>query len=160
MPDNGLLFSRPVCESTPAVAPRPRGACLARRIGQSGNVYQPAHPGKWNPGAPCYGRFWVDIPGTARQRRTVAIGVCATKTIARKRLRSHIEEFGVNDASAFRQNTAPATTFAQQAEHWLAGNPHPSPQTSQTRHARGLAALPNSSVKRVWPTWGTPPSRL
>ena len=42
-----------------------------------------------------------------------------TKTIARKRLRDYIAEQGVNDASAFHQNTAPATTFAEQAEQWL-----------------------------------------
>jgi integrase len=108
-------------ESTPAVTTRPkRGPCLARRTGQSGNVYQPAHPGTWAPKAPCYGRFWADVPGSERQRRTVALGVCATKTIARKRLREHIEQQGVNTADAFHQNTAPATTFEQQAERWLA----------------------------------------
>jgi integrase len=82
-------------------------------------VYQPAHPGTWEPKAPCYGRYWVDVPGTERQRRTVSLGVCATKTLARKRLRDYIAEQGVNDASAFHQNTAPATTFAEQAEVWL-----------------------------------------
>jgi integrase len=107
--------------STPAVATRPkRGPCLARRTGQLGNVYQPAHPEGWAPKAPCYGRFWVDVPGSERQRRTVALGVCTTKTIARKRLRDYIAEQGVNDASAFHQNTAPATTFGEQAEVWLA----------------------------------------
>jgi hypothetical protein len=30
---------------------------LSRRKGQRGNVYQPAHPGKWNRQAPAYGRF-------------------------------------------------------------------------------------------------------
>jgi len=83
-------------------------------------VYQPAHPGTWEPKAPCYGRYWIDVPGSIeRQRRTVSLGVCATKTIARKRLRDYIAEQGVNDASAFHQNTAPATTFAEQAEQWL-----------------------------------------
>jgi hypothetical protein len=37
--------------ATPA---RLRGPCLTRRTGQAGNVYQPAHPGKWNAQAPCY----------------------------------------------------------------------------------------------------------
>ncbi len=92
---------------------------MARRTGQFGNVYQPAHPGKWAPQAPCYGRFWVDIPGSERQRRTVALGICATKTLARKRLREHIEQQGINEDSAFDQNNAPATTFAEQAELWF-----------------------------------------
>jgi integrase len=116
------LISPPApVQSNPAVTPRPkRGPCLARRTGQLGNVYQPAHPGQWAPKAACYGRFWVDVPGAGRQRRTVALGVCPTKTIARKRLREHIEQLGVNDTDAFHQNTAPATTFGQQAEKWLA----------------------------------------
>jgi integrase len=107
----------------PAVTTRPkRGPCLARRTGQLGNVYQPAQSSKtWAAKAPCYGRYWVDVPGTERQRRTVALGICPTKTIARKRLRDYIEQQGVNDASAFHQNTAPATTFAEQAERWLSG---------------------------------------
>jgi integrase len=83
-------------------------------------VYQPAHPGKWAPKAPCYGRLWVDVPGNLeRQRRTVSLGVCATKTIARQRLREYIHQQGINTADAFHQNTAPATTFGEQAEKWL-----------------------------------------
>src|SRR5690242_17236891 len=109
-------------ESTPAVTTRPkRGPCLARRTGQSGNVYQPAHPGKWAPKAPCYGRLWVDVPGSPeRQRRTVSLGVCATKTVARQRLREYIQQQGINTADAFHRNTAPATTFGEQAKKWLA----------------------------------------
>src|SRR5437868_4274418 len=116
-----LISAPAVVLSVPAVTnkAKKRGPSLARRKGQSGNVYQPAHPEGWAPKAPCYGRYWVDVPGNERQRRTVALGVCATKTIARKRLRDYIEEHGVNDASAFHQNTAPATTFAEQAEQWL-----------------------------------------
>jgi integrase len=108
-------------EPTSRLQTRPkRGPCLARRTGQSGNVYQPAHPEGWAPKAACYGRFWVDVAGVGRQRRTVALGVCATKTLARKRLREHIESLGVNSTEAFHQNTAPAWTFAEQAEKWLA----------------------------------------
>jgi integrase len=122
MPDFVRLTSAPApFESTPAVTTRPkRGPCLARRKGQLGNVYQPAHPGEWAKTAPCYGRFWVDVPGAERKRCTVSLGVCATKTIARKRLRDYIAEQGVNSAAAFHQNTAPATTFGEQAEEWLA----------------------------------------
>jgi integrase len=120
------LISAPAPSYTQtATQTRPkRGPCLARRTGQSGNVYQPAHPGKWNSTAPAYGRFWVDIPGNPdRTRRTVSLGVCSTKTIARQRLRDYIQREGVNSKDAFHQNTAPATTFAEQAEKWIAGLP-------------------------------------
>jgi hypothetical protein len=103
---------------------RKRGPCLTRRVGQQGNVYQPAHPGKWNARVPCYGRFWADIPGNPnRTRRTVSLGVCSTKTIARQRLRDYILREGVNTTDTFHQNTAPATTFRQQAERWIVSLP-------------------------------------
>src|SRR5713101_4496435 len=105
-------------------ARRKRGPCLSRRTGQQGNVYQPAYPGKWNAKAPCYGRFWADIPGNPdRTRRTVSLGVCATKTIAHQRLRDYIQREGVNCANAFHENTAPAITFREQAERWIASLP-------------------------------------
>jgi integrase len=102
-----------------------RGPCISRRsFSQNGNVYQPAHPGKWNPEAPCYGRVWIDVPGNPdRVRRTVPLGVCATKTRARRRLRDYIQREGINSTEAFSQNTAPATTFRQQAEKWIASLP-------------------------------------
>ena len=81
------------------------------------------HSKTWDPGAPCYGKFWVDVPGSPRKRRTIALGVCATKSKARTRLREYIEREGVNSAQSFHQNTAPATTFREQAEIWLASLP-------------------------------------
>jgi integrase len=126
MPQSTPLISAPAPSYVgTAVTTRPkRGPCLARRTGQLGNVYQPAHPGGWTPKAPCYGRFWADIPGNPeRVRRTVSLGVCATKTIARQRLRDYIQREGVNSKDAFHQNTAPGTTFAEQAEKWIAGLP-------------------------------------
>jgi integrase len=113
-----------VLQSAIATPIRRRGPCLTRRTGQIGNVYQPAHPGKWNAQAPCYGRFWVDVPGNPeRTRRTVSHGMCATKTIARQRLRDYIQREGVNTPDAFHRNTAPATTFSVQAEWWIASLP-------------------------------------
>jgi integrase len=102
-----------------------RGPCISRRsFSQNGNVYQPAHLGKWNPDAPCYGRVWVDEPGNPeRVRRTVPLGTCATKTRARQLLRDYILREGINRTEAFHQNTAPATTFRQQAEQWIASLP-------------------------------------
>jgi integrase len=97
---------------------------LNRRIGQSGNVFQHGHSNPWNPTAPAYGRYYVDVPGcTERKRHTVTLGACATRTIARRKLREHIEREGINNKSSFMANTSPATTFREQAEKWIAGLP-------------------------------------
>jgi integrase len=115
--DTGIVVS-----ATPA---RRRGPSLSRRTGQLGNVYQPAHPGKWNSTAPCYGRVWIDIPGNPeRDRRTVPLGICRTKTAARQRLREWIEREGINSKEQFHKNTAPALTFRQQAEAWIVSLPN------------------------------------
>jgi integrase len=91
---------------------------LSRRTGQKGTVVQ--HSKTWDPKAPAYGKFWVDQPGCPyRKRRTVSLGICATKSMARQRLREYLEREGVNSKQAFQQNTAPAVTFRQQAEWWL-----------------------------------------
>ena len=90
---------------------------MSRRTGQSGTVFQ--HSKTWDPTAPCYGKFWADVPGCPRRvRRTVALGVCRTKSMARQRLRKHLERECINSEQLFRQNTAPAVTFRQQAEWW------------------------------------------
>jgi hypothetical protein len=92
---------------------------LLNRKGQQGNVYQAHQRGKWDPRSPAYGRFWIDVPGGERQRRTVSLGPCATQWVARLRLREYIERAGVNPKRAFHQNPAPGTTFRQQAEWWM-----------------------------------------
>ena len=82
------------------------------------------HCKTWDPTAPSYGKFWADVPGSpVRIRRTIPLGVCRTKTVARQRLRDYIEREGVNSTEAFRQNTAPGITFRQQAEWWIASLP-------------------------------------
>lgn len=90
---------------------------MSRRTGQRGNVFQHCNP--WNPEAPAYGRFWVDMPGETRQRKTVSLGVCRTRSIAKQKLREHIETTGINSKQAFTTNTALATTFRSQAEKWI-----------------------------------------
>jgi integrase len=90
---------------------------LSRRIGQKGNVFQHCKP--WSPEAPAYGRFWIDMPGQDRQRKTVSLGACRTRSIAKQKLREHIESTGINGQEAFKTNTAPATTFRAQAEKWI-----------------------------------------
>jgi len=82
------------------------------------------HCKTWDPTAPCYGKFWADVPGSPdRIRRTIPLGVCRTKTVARQRLRDYIEREAINSTAAFRQNTAPGFTFRQQAECWIASLP-------------------------------------
>jgi hypothetical protein len=108
-----------VSVATPA---RRRGPCLARRTGQLGTVVQ--HSKTWNPTAPCYGKFWVDVQGSpTRKRQTVALGICKTKSSARQRLREYLDREGVNSKESFHQNTAPAITFRQQADSWIASLP-------------------------------------
>lgn len=82
------------------------------------------HSKTWDPTAPAYGRFWQDLPGSPeRKRRTISLGVCRTKSIARQRLREFLEREGINSKEVFHQNTAPAITFRQQADWWLASLP-------------------------------------
>jgi integrase len=96
---------------------RKRGPSLSRRIGQKGNVFQHSKP--WNPVEPAYGRFWIDVSGEARQRKTVSLGVCRTRSIAKQKLREHIDSTGINNQRAFAINNVPGTTFRVQAESWI-----------------------------------------
>jgi len=82
------------------------------------------HCKTWDPTTPCYGKFWADVPGSPeRIRRTIPLGVCRTKTVARQRLRDYIQREAINSTEVFRQNTAPGVTFRQQAEWWIASLP-------------------------------------
>jgi len=96
---------------------RKRGPSLSRRVGQKGNVFQHSKP--WSPVEPAYGRFWVDVSGEHRQRKTVSLGVCRTRSIAKQKLREHIDSTGVNSQKSFTTAIAPGTTFRQQAESWM-----------------------------------------
>jgi integrase len=82
-------------------------------------VYQAHYLEKWNPQAPAYGRFWIDVQSGVRRRKTVSLGRCATQSVARLRLREYIERAGINATSAFGQVPVPGTTFGQQAERWI-----------------------------------------
>ena len=77
------------------------------------------HCKPWSPTAPAYGRFWFDVPGEKRQRRTISLGVCRTSSIAKQKLREYIESTGVNSQQSFTTHTAPAITFRAQAEKWI-----------------------------------------
>jgi integrase len=79
------------------------------------------HSKTWDATAPAYGKYWQDLPGSSeRKRRTIPLGVCRTKSVARQRLREFLEREGVNSKEVFHQNTAPGVTFRQQADWWLA----------------------------------------
>ena len=96
---------------------RKRGASLSRRIGQAGCVFQRTKT--WSSSAPSYGKFWIDVLGGNRKQRTISLGTCVTRTIARQRLRDYIERAGLNSKEEFRENTSPAITFKQQSVRWL-----------------------------------------
>jgi len=111
-------FAESICSATATIR-RKRGPSLSRRIGQTGNVFQ--HCKSWNPTAPTYGRYWIDVPGcNERKRQTITLGICPSRSIARRKLREHIEREGVNSKEAFTTNTTPATTLRAQAVKWIA----------------------------------------
>jgi hypothetical protein len=98
----------------------------SRRTGQTGNVFQ--HCKSWNPTAPGYGRYWFEAPVAESERSTVALGVCATRSAARRKLREQIEVEGINTNQTFRSTTRPATTFRAKAAKWF--------QAVSTRHRK------------------------
>jgi integrase len=113
-----LQFSRSdttVATATPTR--RKRGPSLSRRSGQAGSVFQRSKP--WSPQGPTYGKFWIDVPGGNRKQKTISLGPCATRTVARQRLRDYIEQAGINSKRPFHENTSPAITVEQQSERWL-----------------------------------------
>ena len=79
-------------------------------------MFQRGFTNEWSAKVPAYGRYWIDVPGCDdRKRRVVSLGVCTSRSIARRKLREHIEREGVNSKAYFNTSTAPATTFAAQA---------------------------------------------
>jgi integrase len=91
---------------------------LNRRTGQTGSVFQ-QNQISWNPTAPAYGRFWVDAL-EGRKRRVISLGTCATRTVAKRKLREFIESEGVNNPDTFITSTTPGMTFREQAKIWMA----------------------------------------
>ena len=51
------------------------------------------------------------------------LGICATRTLARRKLREHIDREGINSNVAFAATTTPAMTFRAQAARWIAAMP-------------------------------------
>jgi integrase len=50
----------------------------------------------------------------------ISLGSCATRTVARRKLREHIEAEGVNSEATLISTTTPGTTFREQAKRWIA----------------------------------------
>jgi integrase len=93
---------------------------MSRRRGQTGYVWQKNQNGnkKWNSAAPSYGQVWVDVPGKERQRKFYQLGVCRTRSDAKRRLKEMIERDGINSTVEIAQSID-STTFDQQAEWWI-----------------------------------------
>ena len=100
--------------------PRRKGPCMTRRRGQTGYVWQKNQNGskEWNSSAPAYGQVWVDVPGKDRQRKFYQLGVCRTKSEAKRRLKEMIGKDGINSTVDIAQSIDSAT-FSQQAEWWI-----------------------------------------
>jgi integrase len=94
---------------------------MSRRSGQTGSVFQ-QNQTAWNPATATFGRYWIDTP-EGRKRRVISLGPCTTRTIAKRKLREHIESQGVNRPATFLSSTAPGTTFREQSERWIASLP-------------------------------------
>jgi len=86
---------------------------MARRSGQSGVVVKKGQ--MW------HGRYYEDVPGQIeRVRRSVPIGLVSemTKPEAKRKLRTMLEQQGLNSAETFIQTVRPGRTFAEQAQWW------------------------------------------
>src|ERR1700761_204076 len=85
-PLTGVDVSRTLA-AAPAI--KRRGPSLTRRFGQQGNVYQ-KNSKTWNPKAYAYGRYWEDVPSGPRRRASVSLGICGTKSEAKRKLRAYL----------------------------------------------------------------------
>lgn len=108
----------------------------------------------WNPNAFAYGRYWEDVNAGPRCRKTVPLGRCRTKTVARQKLRDYLAENKINDVETFHRTTAPVLTFSHQAKVWL--------ESLRTRRRRPLkpASIENYEHylnKRLLPLFGDLP---
>jgi integrase len=94
-----------------------RGPCMSRRTGQRGSVFQKG-TSTWSQVVPAYGKFWIDTRD-GRKRKTISLGVCHSRTVAKQKLREYIESTGINLAETFIAATSPALTFKKQAENYM-----------------------------------------
>jgi integrase len=88
---------------------------MSFRSGQSGTVVRKGQ--MW------HGRYYVDIPGEEKRRKTsVPLGSIHSmrKTEARRKLRALLEEMGLNADSHLERNASGVKTFAEEASWWKA----------------------------------------
>lgn len=98
---------------------------MSRRTGnQQGSVFQKGmnSKDKWDSKMVAYGRYWVDDePDQPQKRVVVSLGVCRTKTEARRLLFEHLQKTGVNDLSKMQERIVdPITSFREQAKWMIA----------------------------------------
>jgi len=96
-----------------AQTPNQKRKSMSFRSGQSGTVVRKGQ--MW------HGRYYVDDPGTDKRRRaSVLIGPLKemTKTEAKRKLRSMLEQMGLNDDDHLVRLEADVKTFAPVAEWW------------------------------------------
>ena len=92
---------------------RKREKSMSFRSGQSGTVVRKGH--MW------HGRYYVDIPGKEKRRKaSVSLGSIHTlkKPEAKRKLRSLLEEMGLNEDTHFQRRETGARTFASEASWW------------------------------------------
>lgn len=130
-----------------------RGPCLNRSVGQTGGVYR-KQGSVWDPNAFAYGKYYEDTKSGVRRHRTIPLGRCRTKTVAKHKLRAYLAEQKINDAETFHRIMAPGLTFRLQAQVWL--------ESLRTRRRRSLkpATIANYTHylnKRLLPLLGDLP---
>lgn len=98
---------------TTATPNRKRGKSMSFRSGQSGNVVRKGQ--MW------HGRFYIDLPGQGRRRRTsISLGSIHSmkKTEAKRKLRAMLEEMGLNSDQHLDRLAPACKTFAAEASWW------------------------------------------
>ena len=86
---------------------------MSRRSGQQGNVVEK--------GKMWHGRYYVDVLGQDKRKRvSLPLGSTdsMTKPEAKRKLRTMLEENGINTEAHFIRTTQPGRSFAQEVEWW------------------------------------------
>src|SRR6267143_5365325 len=97
----------------PATPNQKRTKSMSFRSGQSGTVVRKGQ--MW------HGRYYVDIPGEEKRRKaSVPLGSTHTmkKPEAKRKLRTLLEEMGLNEDTHLERREAGARTFASEAAWW------------------------------------------
>src|SRR5450432_3749757 len=97
----------------PATPIRKRGKSMSFRSGQSGTVVRKGQ--MW------HGRYYVDIPGEEK-RRKASVPLASIHTMkkpeAKRKLRSFLEQLGLNSQSHLERYENAARTFASEVAWW------------------------------------------